>query len=118
MLFTFQKISGNTLRECDKKHIYKNRGEKKLGKIVIAYKIFPSESGTDFELLKEKIKKELSDIASIQRFAEEPIAFGLSALIVNMVLPEDKEGVLDEAEKRLTNMKEVGQIQTLGVNRF
>ena len=89
-----------------------------MGKIIIAYKIFPSESGIDLELLKEKIKKQLSDIASVQRFAEEPIAFGLSALIVNMVLPEDKEGILDETEKRLTDMEEVGQIQTLGVNRL
>ena len=89
-----------------------------MGKIIIAYKIFPSESGIDFESLKEKIRKQLSDIASVQQFAEEPIAFGLSALIVNMVLPEDKEGVLDETEKRLTAMEEVGQIQTLGVNRF
>jgi len=89
-----------------------------MGKIVIAYKIFPSESGIDLELLKEKIKKQLSDIASVQRFAEEPIAFGLSALIVNMILPEDKEGILDETEKRLTDMEEVSQIQTLGVNRL
>ena len=89
-----------------------------MGKIVIAYKIFPSESGIDLELLKEKIKKQLSDIASVQRFAEEPIAFGLSALIVNMVLPEEKEGILDETEKRLTAIEEVSQIHTLGVSRI
>ena len=89
-----------------------------MGKIIIAYKIFPSESGIDLGLLKDKITKQLSDIASIQPFTEEPIAFGLSALIVNLVLPEDKEGILDETEKRLTNMQEVSQIQTLGVNRF
>ena len=89
-----------------------------MGRIVIAYKIFPSESSVDLKLLKEKIKKQLSDIASVQRFAEEPIAFGLSALIVNMILPEDKEGILDETEKRLTDMEEVSQIQTLGVNRL
>jgi elongation factor 1-beta len=88
-----------------------------VGKIVIAYKIFPSESSVDLNLLKEKITKELSDIASIQRFAEEPIAFGLCALVVNIVLPE-KEGILDETEKKLTDMEEVGQIQTLGINRF
>jgi len=89
-----------------------------MGRIVIAYKIFPSESSVDLKLLKEKIKKQLSDIASVQRFAEEPIAFGLSALIVNLILPEDKEGILDETEKRLTDMEEVSQIQTLGVNRL
>jgi translation elongation factor aEF-1 beta len=88
-----------------------------MGKIIIAYKIFPSESTVDLELLKEKIKKQLSDIALNQRFAEEPIAFGLSALKVNMVIPE-KEGILDETEKRITDLKEVGQIETLGVTRL
>jgi translation elongation factor aEF-1 beta len=88
-----------------------------MGKIVIAYKILPSESTVDLEVLKEKIKKQLADIASIQRFAEEPIAFGLSALKVNMVLPE-KDGILEETEKRITDIKEVGQIQTLGVTRL
>jgi translation elongation factor aEF-1 beta len=94
-----------------------NLGEKNMGKIVIAYKILPSESTVDLEVLKEKIKKQLADIASIQRFAEEPIAFGLSALKVNMVLPE-KDGILEETEKRITDIKEVGQIQTLGLTRL
>ena len=89
-----------------------------MGKIVIAYKIFPSESSVDLEVLKEKIKKQLADIVSVQKFGEEPIAFGLSALIVNMVLPEHKEGIVDETEKRLTDMEEIGQIQTLAVNRL
>jgi len=89
-----------------------------MGKIVIAFKIFPSESTVDLDLLKEKIRKELSDISSVQKFAEEPIAFGLSALIVNMVLPEDKEGILDETEKRLSSIEEVGQIQTIAVNKL
>jgi translation elongation factor aEF-1 beta len=88
-----------------------------LGKIVIAYKILPSESTVDLEVLKEKIRKQLAGIASIQRFAEEPIAFGLSALKVNMVLPE-KDGILEETEKRITDIEEVGQIQTLGVTRL
>ena len=88
-----------------------------MGKIVIAYKILPSESTVDLEVLKEKLKAKLADIAAIQRFAEEPIAFGLSALKVNMVLPE-KDGILEETEKRITDIKEVGQIQTLGLTRL
>ena len=68
-------------------------------------------------MLKEKLKKQLADVAAIQRFAEEPIAFGLSALKVNMVLPE-KDGILEETEKRITEIEEVGQISTLGVTRL
>ena len=88
-----------------------------MAKIIIAYKIFPSESTVDLEGLKEKIREKLNEIASIQKFVEEPIAFGLCALKVNMVLPE-KEGILDETEKILNNIEEVGQIQTLGMTRL
>ena len=88
-----------------------------MGKIVIAYKILPSESTVDLEMLKEKIKKQLADVATIQRFAEEPIAFGLSALKVNVVLPE-RDGILDETEKLIMAIEEVGQIDTLGLTRL
>ncbi|MCW4015031.1 MAG: elongation factor 1-beta [Candidatus Bathyarchaeota archaeon] len=88
-----------------------------MGKIIIVYKIFPTESTIDLEVLKEKITKQLSDIASIKRFAEEPIAFGLCALKVNMVL-EEKEGIADETEKRMAAIEGVGQIQTLGLTRL
>ena len=88
-----------------------------MGKIIIVYKIFPSESTVDLEVLKEKITKELADVASIKRFAEEPIAFGLKALKVNMVLPEE-EGIANETEKRMATIEGVGQIQTLGLTRL
>ena len=89
-----------------------------MGKIVITYKIFPSESTVNLESLKEKISKQLAGSASVKGFAEEPIAFGLSALIVKMVLPEDKSGILEEVETRLNKIEEVGQIQTLMVHRM
>lgn len=88
-----------------------------MGKIIIVYKIFPAESTVDLEVLKEKITQKLADIASIKKFAEEPIAFGLKALKVNMVLPE-KEGIADETEKRMATIEGVGQIQTLGLTRL
>jgi elongation factor 1-beta len=89
-----------------------------MGKIVIAYKIFPSESTVSLETLQEEITRQLSESASIKGFAEEPIAFGLSALIVKMILPEDKSGILDEIENLLNKIEGVGQIQTLMVNRM
>jgi len=88
-----------------------------LGNIVISLKIFPSEATVDLNLLKEKIKKELPKFASIHGFAEEPIAFGLSALIAHIVLPEDRSGVLDEVENYLLKIKEVSQIETIMVRR-
>lgn len=88
-----------------------------MGKIIIAYKILPSESSIDLEVLKEKIKDKIAGIATNHRFEEEPIAFGLCALKVNMVLPEE-DGILDKTEKKLKEIEEVGQLDTIGVTRL
>ena len=88
-----------------------------MGNIVISFKIFPSEASVDLNLLKEKIKEQLPKFASVRGFAEEPIAFGISALIAHIVLPEDRSGVLDEVEGYLLKIKEVSQIETIMVRR-
>ncbi|UCE57337.1 MAG: elongation factor 1-beta [Candidatus Bathyarchaeota archaeon] len=88
-----------------------------LGNIVISFKIFPSEATVDLNLLQKKIEKRLPKFASVHRFAEEPIAFGLSALIAHIVLPEDRSGVLDEVENYLLEIKEISHIETIMVRR-
>jgi elongation factor 1-beta len=88
-----------------------------MGKIIIAYKIFPSESTVNLELLREKIEKQISDYSSTQKFAEEPIAFGLCALKMTLIVPEE-EGILDKIESHLKELEEIGQIETLGVTRL
>jgi elongation factor 1-beta len=89
-----------------------------LGKIVISFKIFPSEATVDLSLLKEKIEKGLPEFASVHGFAEEPIAFGLKALIAHIILPEDRSGILDEVENYLLKIGEISQIETLMVRRI
>ena len=88
-----------------------------MGKIIIVYKIMPAESSVDLEVIKQKIQEKLADVASIKKFAEEPIAFGLCALKVNMVLPEE-EGIADKTEKLIASIEGVGQIQTMGLTRL
>jgi elongation factor 1-beta len=101
-----------------KVRIYRTLGEgKDLGNIVISFKIFPSEATVDLNLLKESIQKQLPKFASVHGFSEEPIAFGLSALIAHIVLPEDRSGVLDEVESYLLKIKEISQIDTIMVHR-
>jgi translation elongation factor aEF-1 beta len=88
-----------------------------LGNIVISFKIFPSEATVDLNLLRERIEEQLPKFASVRGFAEEPIAFGLSALIAHIILPEDRSGVLDEVESYLLRIKEISQIETIMVRR-
>ncbi|NIP67314.1 elongation factor 1-beta, partial [Candidatus Bathyarchaeota archaeon] len=52
------------------------------------------------------------------KFKEEPIAYGLTALIAYIVLPEDKSGALEELEGTLQKISEISQIESLTVHRF
>jgi len=89
-----------------------------MANVLISFKIFPSEATVDLNLLKEKIKKGLPEFASIYGFGEEPIAFGLSALIAHVIVPEERSGGLDEVERYLLKIEEISQIETLMVRRM
>jgi elongation factor 1-beta len=89
-----------------------------MGSVVIAYKIFPVDITVSFDDLKKKIEKSLPEFASVYGYGEEPIAFGLKALLVQIKFPEDKTGVLEEFEKKLEEISEISQVQTIMVRRI
>lgn len=88
-----------------------------MRRVIVSLKIYPSDATVDFTRLKEKMKEGLPDFASIYEFGEEPIAYGLKALIAHIVIPEEKPGGLDEVEKFLQKIEEISQIQTIMVRR-
>ncbi|MGB9778744.1 MAG: elongation factor 1-beta [Candidatus Bathyarchaeia archaeon] len=88
-----------------------------MGNVIISYKIFPTDIIVDFTDLKKKIEECLPEFASIYGYGEEPIAFGLKALIAHIKFPEDKSGMLDEFEKKLETVSEISQVQTIMVRR-
>ncbi|MGQ9640778.1 MAG: elongation factor 1-beta [Candidatus Bathycorpusculaceae bacterium] len=89
-----------------------------MGSVVIAYKIFPVDITVSFDDLKKKIEKSLPEFASVYGYGEEPIAFGLKALLVQIKFPEDKTGLLEEFEKKLEAIGEISQVQTIMVRRI
>lgn len=56
--------------------------------------------------------------STVQRFEEEPVAFGLVALIAHIVLPEDAAGHMEQVEEAIRSVDMVSQIQVLRVGRF
>ncbi|MEM3672692.1 MAG: elongation factor 1-beta [Candidatus Bathyarchaeia archaeon] len=89
-----------------------------MGSVVIAYKIFPTDIIVNLDDLKKKIEKCLPEFASVYGYGEEPIAFGLKALLVQIKFPEDKTGMLEEFEKKLEGISEISQVQTIMVRRI
>jgi len=88
-----------------------------MGSVIITYKVFPTDVIINFDDLKKKIETNMPEFASVEGYGEEPIAFGLKALLMQVKFPEDKTGVLEEFEKKLEGITEISQLQTLMVRR-
>jgi elongation factor 1-beta len=87
-----------------------------LAKVVAQVKIFPTETTVDLGELRKKIEKALPPETTIARFDEEPIAFGLVALVASVVMPEE-EGRMDKVEEALKSVENVGEIQVVNLWR-
>lgn len=88
-----------------------------MAKIVLSLKVYPRDININLDSIKEKIQKNLPKEASIYKFNEEPIAFGLVALIVDVIMPEEKGGLMDEVERNINSIDDVSQVEVLMVRR-
>ena len=83
----------------------------------IQFKIMPEGVDTDLEKLKTDIKTAVETFESgvFNEAKEEPIAFGLKALIVTIALSEDEES--EAVEKALAEIEGVSSVELIDYRR-
>lgn len=83
----------------------------------IQFKIMPESIDTDLEELKTKIKATVETFESgvFNDAKEEPIAFGLKALIVTIALSEDEES--DAVETAISELDGVSSVELIDYRR-
>lgn len=74
-----------------------------MGMVGMNLRIMPSSAETDLE----KVKVEIAKRIKIQDAKIEPIAFGLKALKILIVVPDSKQNVEEEIRK----IKGVGEVE-------
>jgi len=87
-----------------------------MARVLTQIKIFPSEVSVDLAKLQDEIRKGMPGGATIIRVEEEPVAFGLVALVLTISMIE-KDGLIEEVEKALASTANVGEIQTIAISR-
>ena len=88
-----------------------------MGTVIVTYKVFPEDIVANFDSLKKKIEEKVPKDSSVSGYGEEPVAYGLVALLVQVRFPEDKSGLVDEFETELGKIPGVSQVQTMNVRR-
>ena len=79
-----------------------------MGNVAIALKIMPESTETDLE----KIKSEISKKIRIQDSKIEPIAFGLKALRILVIVPDKETG---DIENKIREVNGVSEVETESV---
>ena len=87
-----------------------------MGEVITTFKVMPDGLEIDLDGLKETIKKDVGVIVKVHDLREQPIAFGLKALLVMVTIPE-QEGVLEKVENALEAIEGVSQVDTVDVRR-
>ena len=79
-----------------------------MGNVIIELKIMPESPDVDME----KIKNEISKKMKIQDSKIEPIAFGLKALRMIVIVPDKETG---DIEGKIKEVKGVSDVETESV---
>jgi len=92
-----------------------------LAKVVVFLKVLPVDVDVDIEALKDKIQDAIAKLGegfSLQSYKIEPIAFGLKALKLSILIPEETEGGTYSLEEAIKNVEGVGEVEVEFVSRL
>ena len=83
---------------------------------LLKYKIMPTSTEVNLDEIKENAKKVVEENKGKNcRFEEEPIAFGLKAVIVYFDI--DEENLLEPIEESLGKIENVNSVQVIDMRR-
>ena len=81
-----------------------------MGEVLCTLRVMPT--GVDVDL--EKIKGEIQGLISPNEISESPVAFGLKALVVKKIIPDDQGGT-DVLEDKIRKIEGVESVETIEV---
>lgn len=88
-----------------------------MGSYLVRVKVMPSGPEVPSDSLLQSVKGTLDKEMTLKGSKEDPIAFGLYALIVDIIAPEE-EGMVDKVEAAVSKAPLVTQSELLGVSRM
>ncbi len=89
-----------------------------MAKVAVLMRILPEDAAIKPDQLLEKLREKLPEKYHIAQYQAEPIAFGLEALRVIILMPEDVEGGTNELEEIVSSIEGVSQVDVLNVARM
>jgi elongation factor 1-beta len=81
-----------------------------VGEVGLQYRVLPEGLETDLKKLEEDIKKALPEGTKLRAAEQRPLAFGLKALHVLIVM-DDKKGGAEQVEAAISGVSGVQSVE-------
>jgi len=81
-----------------------------MGDVGIIYKILPEDLEVNVEDLMKRIEEQVKDMVKIKGMQIKPIAFGLNAILMYIIV-KDEAGIAEKFEEKVKSIKGVGEIE-------
>ncbi|HII00991.1 TPA: elongation factor 1-beta [Methanosarcinaceae archaeon] len=89
-----------------------------MGEVAAKMKVMPETIETDLNELKEKLRAAVPEGVEVYgEIIEEPVAFGLKALIITIIVG-DQEGGTEAVEEAFANVPGAENVQILELGRL
>jgi elongation factor 1-beta len=88
-----------------------------MGEVVATIKLMPESPDVDLAQIKGDVEKSITPEAELHKIEEQPIAFGLVALNV-MVVVGDAEGGTEKVEENLSKIDGINSVEVVDVRRL
>jgi elongation factor 1-beta len=87
-----------------------------MANLLVRVKVMPKEAEINPQQMVDDIRK-LNPSIEIRSTKEEPIAFGLVALVADFIT-DDEAGAMDAIENAIRKSELVGEFEVLGASRI
>jgi elongation factor 1-beta len=85
--------------------------------VVVQMRVMPKDVNVDLESIKSELSKIIEEYGKIHKSEIKPIAFGLNALDLTLLLNDEKGGI-EEIENKIRNVQDVGGVSVTDVSRL
>ncbi|MEL9908709.1 MAG: elongation factor 1-beta [Desulfurococcus sp.] len=89
-----------------------------MAQVLVIVRVLPEDVETPLDELRKRIANALPEGYELKMWDEEPIAFGLKALRLAIIMPEQTEGGTETLENLISQVQGVSQVEVEYVNRL
>ena len=88
-----------------------------MGQVLVTFEIMPDGLEVDLGKMRKDVEAKVKGTGKIEQVETRPIAFGLQALMMNIVV-EDEEGMMDRLEQTIGSVPGVQNARVFALNKI